>query len=277
MKKKSKGFNYASAASTGICFEQPSKNNPYLADKMFLAGYDIEQLVQKRSYVDTLYLLFKGELPTPQQARLLESLMMALINAGPRDAAVKAAMTAGVSKTKTEHILPIGLSVLGGENNGAQTVASAYQFIEKNLAKQPKALVNEISHVIHQSDNKHLAEKLSTLCPGFIQSYGEIDPICERLSTQLFSLQVQSPVFKWVKRLLAALKPLNIGISPVGLAASTFLELKLGARESIGLFQLLRAPGILAHGVEQTHKPVTAIPMLPDEQYQFSLKEENQY
>ncbi|WP_440876599.1 hypothetical protein [Thalassotalea sp. PLHSN55] len=277
MKNNATGFNYSNAASTSICFEQASDKNPYVAEKMYLAGYDLQQLVEKRSFVDTLFLLFKGELPSSSQAKLLESLMIALINAGPRDAAVKAAMTAGVSKTKAEHIIPIGLNVLGGEYNGAQAVASAYQFIEKSLNDNPGKLMNDIHDVITQhsnkASNKKINEQLSSLCPGFNQYYGDIDLLSHNLAKQLFALAPQSPVFNWVSDLLKQLNSLNIGITPTGLAGAVFLQLKLGARESIGLYQLLRAPGILAHGMEQTHKPVTAIPMLPDEQYHFSSTE----
>ena len=58
-----------------------------------------------------------------------------------------------------------------------------------------------------------------------------------------------------------------MGWLKTGIAAAVFCELGIGARESVGLFQLICAPGIFAHGVEQTHKPITAIPMLADEQH----------
>ena len=52
-----------------------------------------------------------------------------------------------------------------------------------------------------------------------------------------------------------------------GLAAAVGKTLGLGARETLGLFQLAIAPGVMAHGMEQTHQPISSNPLLRDEQY----------
>lgn len=97
----------------------PSPDNPYIAEHCRCRGYDLFELVQKRSFVDIIYLLLRGELPTKDQAQLFETLLVALINPGPRHPATRAAMNAGVGKTNTAHILPIALPVLGGDHLGA--------------------------------------------------------------------------------------------------------------------------------------------------------------
>ena len=56
------------------------------------------------------------------------------------------------------------------------------------------------------------------------------------------------------------------GILDTGLIAAVAVSLGIGKRESIGLYQIARAPGIFAQGIEQSHKPITAIPMLSDEE-----------
>jgi citrate synthase len=282
MDNKKQGFVYNSSVSTKLCLELPADDNPFLTDKRYLAGYDIEALTSKVTYIESLYLLFKQELPNPQQTALLNALFVALINAGPRDEAVRASMTAGVSKTRAEHLLPIGLTVLGGANNGAQTVERAYSFIEQNVNKSQsdnsylniKLLDNLIAELFSdiQSVNNINPESTIQYCPGFGQHYGGIDKLTARLSQSVFEIIPNSIVFSWCQAFNQKMNKFNIGINPVGLAAAVFLELKLGARESIGLYQLLRAPGILAQGMEQTHKPITAIPMLTDQEYHFTPK-----
>lgn len=280
MKKQEQGFVYNNSASTDLCLEVATDENPFLTENRYLAGYDIEALTSKVSYIESLYLLFKQELPTPQQTTLLNALFVALINAGPRDEAVRASMAAGVSKTRTEHLLPIGLTVLGGANNGAQTVEKAYYFIEQQVNKSKsdngflntKQLDNAITKLFNKVPNLSNISKEETTqhCPGFSQCYGDIDELTARLSQSIFEIIPNSIVFSWCQVFNQKLNNYNLGINTVGLAAAVFLELKLGARESIGLYQLLRAPGILAHGIEQTHKPITAIPMLKDEEYHFT-------
>jgi len=280
MNNKKQGFVYNSSASTKLCLEVPADSNSFLTEKRYLAGYDIETLTSKVSYIESLYLLFKQELPSPQQTTLLNALFVALINAGPRDEAVRASMAAGVSKTRAEHLLPIGLTVLGGANNGAQTVERAYSFIEQQVNKSQsdnnyldiKLLDNVIAKLLNDIPNiKDISPELMVqYCPGFGQHYGSIDKLTARLSQSVFEVMPNSIIFSWCQAFNQKMTKYNVGINPVGLAAAVFLELKLGARESIGLYQLLRAPGILAQGMEQTHKPITAIPMLKDQEYHFT-------
>ena len=115
-----KGQIRIKSINTQICKEVPAKDNPYLAQKKIIHGYDLFDLIEKRSFVDVLYLLFSGELPNRKQAKILEKLMIAFANPGPRHPAVRASMNAGIGKTNTAHILPIGLTTLGGDHCGAQ-------------------------------------------------------------------------------------------------------------------------------------------------------------
>jgi citrate synthase len=274
MKNKEQGFVYNNSSSTALCLEVAADKNPFLTEKRYIAGYDIEALTTKVSYIESLFLLFKQELPTPQQAALLNALFVALINAGPRDEAVRASMAAGVSKTRVEHLLPIGLSVLGGSNNGAQTIEKSYSFIEQQVNESQldnNSLNIELLDKIPNTNNRD-QQLLTQHCPGFGQHYGDIDELTARLSQSIFEMMPNSIVFAWCQAFNQKLNKHKVGINPVGLAAAVFLELKLGARESIGLYQLLRAPGILAQGMEQNHKPITAIPMLKDEAYHFTSK-----
>jgi len=216
-----------------------------------------------------LLLLFTGELPQPYQTDLLNRLMVALINLGPRHQSVKAAMVAGVSKTNAEHLLPIGLSVLGGHSNGANEVANCVTFLQNNICKPPEDVLNEL---IPELKSKEVTEGEFHLCPGFGEQYGSIDTLAYNLMIHVFTPltntdSLPSDYLSWVLSFNQLLRPYNLGVLKTGLAAAVFCELGIAARESIGFFQLLCAPGIFAHGVEQTHKPITAMPMMSDEQH----------
>ncbi len=264
-------FIYAGKTQTKILLEQPSDVNPYISQKSYLHGYNIEQLISKKSFVETFLLLFTGELPTAANAQLLERLMIALIDIGPRHPAVKASMVAGVSKSNAEHILPIGLSVLGGKENGAQEVALAVDFLQANIEQSPTelalSLLQQHGEINSQSGELHLA-------PGFGNYYGGIDELTKThanavLSPMLADNEQDSRIIEWGLAFAEQLETANVGLLKTGLAALVFCHLGVAAREAAGLFQLLCAPGIFAHGVEQTHKPITAMPMLSDEQHLY--------
>lgn len=248
----SKDFVYAQQASSQITEEIATAHNPYLAAQQRICGYDLLELIQKCSFSDVLFLLLTGELPQAAQSQLLQQLQIALCNAGPRHPATRAVMTAGVSKARPEHLLPIGLQVLGGERQGAAAVATAWQALQQRLQQHTN---------------------LPTIPAGFGQLYGEADPLMADLLGQLASLPGAGHALALCQQLQQQLQPQQHGILDVGLCAAVCLDLGIGQRESIGLFQLLRAPGLLAHGMEQTHLPITASPLLADEDYEYQQVE----
>ncbi|GLX80305.1 hypothetical protein tinsulaeT_36450 [Thalassotalea insulae] len=269
-------FVYAGKTQTKILLEQPSESNHYISQKSYLYGYDVAQLISKKSFAETLLLLFTGELPAAANARLLERLMIALINLGPRHPAVKASMTAGVSKSNAEHLLPIGLSVLGGKENGAQEVAEAISFIYANIDKSPQFLADSLLKESAEELAQHSGE--FHLVAGFGNYYGSIDELTQAHADAVLSPTVEDKdqhctYIDWGLAFVERLESANIGILKTGLAAMVFCHLGIAAREAVGLYQLLCAPGIFAHGVEQTHKPITAMPMLSDEQHFYQQQQ----
>ncbi|PCH95404.1 MAG: citrate synthase [Gammaproteobacteria bacterium] len=263
-----KDFVYAAKTQTNITLEQSSAVNPYVAKVNFLHGYNVIDLMEKKSFVEVLLLLFVGELPEPTKVQLFERLMIVLMNLGPRHPAVKAAMVAGVSKANAEHLLPIGLSVLGGKSNGAKEVERAVTFLQCNIAKPAAEVANKL--IIAMKDNKLMGE--FHLCPGFGNHYGGIDEYTSDVAKQITTdIQSEFSFINWASDFSECIAPYHMGWLKTGLAAAVFCELGIGAREAIGLFQLICAPGIFAHGIEQTHKPITAIPMLSDEEHVYQL------
>jgi citrate synthase len=48
-----------------------------------LRGYDITALMTGRTFTDTLFLLHRGELPTPDERALLDAILIAVADHGP--------------------------------------------------------------------------------------------------------------------------------------------------------------------------------------------------
>jgi len=240
---------------TRICFEQPCPDNPYNAQKRLLQGYDLMELWRDASYVDVLLLLFTGELPQPQQRRFLEMLMVGLINPGPRHGAVRAAMLAGVSKTAPEHLLPLGLLTGSGEQGGALAVAASHAYLQSHLEEDPSVCAQKCLSV--------------GPAPGFGTHHGGPEPIWQQLGEDLTAAWPGSPVMNWCGIFAATLSKSGQGWLAPGLVAAAGLALNLGARESMGLYQLLIAPGVVAQGMEQTHRPISSNPLLADDHYEL--------
>jgi len=273
---KSRKDVFSDKTQTKIWCEKPSKDNPYITSQAFCHGYDIVGLMKKRSFVDVLYLLFRAELPSAEDKQLLESLMISLINPGPRHPATRAAMTAGVGKTNPVHILPIGTTVLGGTLGGAGAIEATMRYFIKNMNKPAGDVIANFL-MSQPPQNQHgdlenigmpsvlVTEKI----PGMGRRYGGVDSLTQSIANELCNFTSAGKALRWGQALNHALSPYNCGWIITGLAAATFVDLGFQPRSGGGLFQCFSSPGLLAHGLELANKPIHAMPFVEDENYVF--------
>jgi citrate synthase len=253
---------FASRVATQIWDEQPSPRNPYLAERCRCRGYDLLELMEKRSFVDVLFLLFLGELPTKAQAGLLESLMIAFINPGPRHPAARAAIYTGCGRTNTANILPVALSVLSGEHLGGAEVTAAMRFLGKHQKDDPGEIADSLlQHFVPPQDGDR------RIAPGFGSRFNGIEPLSRRIAEKLCRLPQCGAALRWGEAFADRLASHSMGWLGPGVCAAVFLDLGFAPRAGAGLFQLVCAPGLLAHGLELADKPVNSIPFLDEEHY----------
>jgi len=258
----SRNETFVQRQATKIWEETPHPTNPYIAETCRCHGYDLFELMTKRSFVDVLFLLFQGDLPNPQQAKFLETLMIALINPGPRHPATRAAMLAGVGKTDPTHILPISLSILGGSHLGAGEIEESMRFLRKQLKNDPTKVAQSVLAKCEPP-----AEGDWHPVPGFGNRFGETDPHACAIARYLSELPGARKILAWGESFSKALQPHDLGWLTTGVAAAALAELGFQPRAGAGLFQIISAPGMLAHGVELANKPFTAMPFPSDDKY----------
>lgn len=253
---------YAERTATRIWQELPSADNPYIAAQCRCHGYDLLELVQKRSFADMLYLLFRGELPTTAEAQLLDALMVAFINPGPRHPATRAAMNAGVGKTDPALILPIALTTLSGTHNAAGTLEEAMRFLRKNQRKPVEDVLQLLMANPDRPDEGdwHIA-------PGFGSYYNGIDLISASIADHLAQMPAASAALHWGQQFAAGLAEHGMGWLATGVVAAALTDLGFPPRAAAGVYQIISAPGLLAHGAELANKPLTAMPFVSDEDY----------
>jgi len=259
---KKRDEEFSTKISTRIWDESPSDENPYIASHARCHGYALTALVEKSTLIETLYLLFRGELPDKKEALLLEKLMIFLMNPGPRHPATRAAMNAGIGKTEPEHILPIGLTILGGVHLGAGEIETSMRFLRKNFKKPAEDVITMLL-----KESTAPVEGDWHIAPGFGSRYGSIDIIPNEMASYFSGLNDEWRILKWGCEFSQGLAPHQIGWLATGVAAAVFSELGFQPRYGAGLFQLLCAPGLLAHGMEQSNKPMTAMPFIKDDDY----------
>ncbi len=208
------------------------------------------------------YLLFRGELPNQNESHLLETLMIALINPGPRHPATRAAMNAGIGKTNPLHILPIASSVLGGKHMGGEPIDECIRFLRKQQT-QPAELIAQKRLADLDNDHKTPTE----LFPCFGKQYGGVDLMAEEIVLRLTDLPAAGESLKWGAALAKVTRSAGFGWLMPGVAAMALSDLGFQPRAGGALFQIFGAPGLVAHGLELANKPITAMPFVGDECY----------
>ncbi len=259
---RSRNETFVDRVTTRIWEEEPSAENPYLAESLRCHGYNLIELAEKRSFADVLYLLFRGELPSKEQSQILQTLMIGLITPGPRHPATRAAMNTGIGKTDPLHILPISLMSLGGTVCDAGVVEDAIRFFRKHRRSSPADVASEL---LTQSSRPEHEDWMPA--PGFGSHYGSIDPYCHDLANTLLALPGAGQALHWGAEFASVVSEKDLGWLRAGLTAAVLSDLGFHPRTGGSLYQLFNAPGLLAQGIEMANKPITAMPFIKDENY----------
>lgn len=234
---------------TIIWQEDAESDNPFAAARCRCHGYDVYgDMLGRASWVEYLYLLIRGEAPTPRQALLLESLAFILANPGPRDASVHAAMAAGVGGSPAAACLMAALAVGAGGLGGAREVERVMQqFTEwgTELAmwqqKLPDYAQSEINGIWPAAEHPPGFDPHGASCPTPIrQSLAHLIPLSD------------GACLPWLQRHHPDLEALaGMPLSITAVAAAALVDLGFGAAQGEMLFLLLRLPGAAAHALEQ--------------------------
>lgn len=254
----SRNDNFATKIETKITDEQAPDHNPYQIKQKTLYGYDHLDLLENCNFADVIFLLLRGNLPSPEQSLLFNKLAIALICPSLRHPAGQASMIAGVGKSDTVNILPISLGVYGGKFDGAGNVENAIRYFRK--ASRQAAKVCEV-------------DALQGNIPTIETVYGDADTYANILLENLLPYAKNGKVFSWLYNLQQLVFPQNIGVTKASIAAAIFADLGFQPRQGASVMQLLAAPGLLAHGLELSNKPLTSMVFEPDEAY--TIEESN--
>jgi citrate synthase len=249
---------FSDTVNTSLWQEEPEAGDPFSAAVCRAAGYDVYgDLLGKASYIEYLYLLFRGERPGANAARAFEVLAIALANPGPRDASVHAAMATGVSGTPAAASLIAALAPGAGSHGGAREVLLAMQDWQshgRKLDAWEEALAHPPaptrSGVWPQAEHQ----------AGF-SAYGSSCATPVRQTLTLLAHILPDGHCAWLlhhqpELEQAAGRPLAM----TGVAAAALTDLGFDPASGEMLTLMLRLPGAAAHALEQQRQGFRQFP-----------------
>lgn len=225
------------------------------AEEIFIRGYPMSELVGAVPFSAITFLLVRGELPTPGQARMMDAILSSILDYGLQKSgtlaaravvSVNPAMTAGLAAA----VLAAGEYALSPEDTGrfiAETYA-AWKLSGRPMEEAAAALVDDLRATKRR-------------VPGFgHQVFRNVDPRSERMKSIAKAEGVWGEANEWYEAVHRAFqkasnKP-DLVLNDVGMLASIMVQMGFTPQEMCGLAILSTVPGLIAHISEEMQSGV---------------------
>lgn len=241
--------------------------------KIAIRGYPIEQLIGRVRFPEMIWLMLRGELPTPAQADLLEAALVPGVDHGPHAPSIAISRMAVTCGLPVNGAMASAVNVLDDIHGGAgQQCMELYRTIDDE-AGDGGDLVQAAAGVLER--RRTAGDKV---VPGFGHRFHPVDPRVAPLYAVLQRAQAAGAIAgryarigRAVEEALQAHKGKLIPMNIDGITAVIFCELGFEPELGRGLFILSRSVGILAHAWEQKQRGRRIMgPMPPSIPYQYS-------
>lgn len=217
-------------------------------------GTPVEELIGNVTFPQMIWLMTRGDLPTPQQARLLECALVAAVDHGPQApsiAAARMAVTCGLSLNGAmasavnmlddvhggagEQAVELYTWIQDAVRGGQDMEAAAAAMIDRWQAERSK-FVPGFGHRFHKPEDPRAPRLLGLVAQAATEGTvsGEFGQIAQSVQLVL-NTRKGKPV------------PMNID----GATAVIYAELGFSGPLARGLFCLSRSVGVIAHAWEQ--------------------------
>ncbi len=218
-----------------------------------LRGYPIDQVIDRLSYAATVWLMLRGDLPTPWQERLLEAALVAGVDHGPQAPSIAAARMAATCGVGLSQAVATGVNLIGDVHGGAGE--GCMRMLESLLIAHPDPDASAPAIAAAFARRRAVVGYV----PGFGHRMHRYDPRRDPLMRLVRAAQedgeVSGDYLKVAEIIEAELGregevpvPMNID----GATAVVYSELGFAPELGKGLFALSRSVGLLAHAYEQS-------------------------
>ncbi len=220
-------------------------------------GYPIEELIGRVSFPAMIWLMLRGELPSPAQADLLGTALMAAVDHGPQAPSIAIARMAITCGVGINNAMASAANVLGDVHGGA-----GEQCVELYNAVAARMDAGEPPDEAVRAEVAALAQRGIRHVPGFGHRFHPVDPRAPRLLEIVDQAAAAGEVGgrfatigRAVERALANGRRRPIPMNIDGATAVVYAELGFPPPLCRGLFVLSRSVGALAHAWEQMQEP----------------------
>jgi citrate synthase len=232
-----------------------------------IRGYPVDELMGRLTYSEAVYLLLRGELPTPSIGKLFDAVLVSSLDHGVTPPSTLAARHVASSGSPLSSAVAAGILAFGDYHGG--DIEDCMRCLQEGLALHHGGASYE------ETAKTLLAKHCGTgpTPPGFGHRVHTRDPRAARLMQLAHEMDLDGEhgrLLRVVERVLNSMPgrdrhplPLNID----GAIAAVCGDLGFGPEIGNGLFILSRVPGLLAHAVEEKSRYSPMRRIDPDDAY----------
>ena len=216
-----------------------------------IRGYPVDEMMGRVSFAEAVYLLLRGELPTPDIGKLFGAVLVASIDHGVTPPSTLAARH--VAATRASLCNSVAAGVLGFGSYHGGDIESCLRFLRQGLD------IHRTGTSYDVAASRVLAEwfERSPAPPGFGHRIHTRDPRATRLLQMAHELDLDGEhckMLRVVDRVLnadpdRAGHPLPVNVD--GAIAAICGDLGFDPEIANGVFIIARVPGLLAHAAEE--------------------------
>ncbi len=237
--------------------ENKMKNKPWETkiteiqeNEIRIHGYTIEDLMEKKSFAETAFLLFTGKLPDGNEGKLFKSMMVACADHGVTPPSTLAALTAASTGSPMNGALAAGILSINEFHGGAieNTMKFLIQLKERSMEGDESELRTIADDIVKNYTQQNMR------LPGFGHRIHTKDPRTVKLlmlakELELSGTYVDSLLL--VQDVLSSVTGKSIPVNVDGALGALLLDLAVPHEYANAFFIMSRVPGLIAHIFEE--------------------------
>ena len=229
---------------------------------IMVRGFHLDELMGRLSFADAVYLLLMGELPTRSIGRMLNAILVSVIDHGVTPPSTIAARNVAASGAPLKDSVAAGILAFGPYHGG--DIETCMRFLDQGLS------LMRSGYSLQESAEQLVVDWLARgtgAPPGFGHRLHTQDPRAPRLFQLAMELEVEGEHVRMMRAIEQALTrrqeqfgrllPANVDGAIAAISADLGFTYELGN----AIFLISRLPGLIAHAHEERtrQKPMRQI------------------
>lgn len=231
-------------------------------DEIRIHGYRLDEFMGTRSFGDMVFLMLKGELPSANEGRMLDIMLVSCIDHGVTPPSTLAALTSASTGAPYNAALAAGILSINEHHGGAIENSMRMLMDLKEILDNSKDSGRDFKSAADTIVQRYRTQGLKL--PGFGHRIHKNDPRTAKLINYAVEFGLDGG---WI-RLLSGLKDvvqavygIKLPVNVDGAIGALLLELGIAPELANSFFIMARVPGLVAHIHEEKsiRKPMRRI------------------